>query len=84
MADGVKPLVVLLASAETSPSVLYGLYEVLFSVGAVFPDMTCGEPGPEALAVSIVAAEAAPFRCLSSLARWPCCSRWSSACPQAQ
>jgi transcriptional regulator GlxA family with amidase domain len=59
--------VVLLASAETSPSILYGLYDVLYSVGAVFPDMTCGEPGPESLAVRIVAAEAAPFHCLGAV-----------------
>lgn len=58
-----KPLIALLAAKETSPSVLYGLYDVLYSVGAVYPDMTMGEPGPEALDVRIVAAEAEPFRC---------------------
>ena len=62
-----KPLVALLASQETSPSVLYGLYDVLYSVGAVYPDMTTGEPGPEALNVSIVAAQAGPFRCFGNV-----------------
>ena len=59
-----KPLIALLAAEETSPSVLYGLYDVLYSVGAVYPDMTMGEPGPEALDVRIVAAQAEPFRCI--------------------
>ena len=66
-----KPLVALLAAAETSPSVLYGLYDVLYSVGAVYPDMTLGEPGPEALDVRIVAAEATPFYCLGDVAVEP-------------
>ena len=33
--------------------------------------MTCGEPGPDALDVRIVAAEAAPFHCLGSVAVEP-------------
>ena len=36
---------------RSSPSVLYGLYDVLWSVGAVFPDMTSGEPGDALLDV---------------------------------
>ncbi|MEE8454921.1 MAG: DJ-1/PfpI family protein, partial [Limibaculum sp.] len=71
MVENPKPVVALLAAAETSPSVLYGLYDVLYSVGAVYPDMTCGEPGPDALDVRIVAAEAAPFHCLGSVAVEP-------------
>ena len=71
MVENSKPVVALLAAPETSPSVLYGLYDVLYSVGAVYPDMTCGEPGPEALDVRIVAAEAAPFHCLGSVAVEP-------------
>ncbi|HUF86671.1 MAG TPA: helix-turn-helix domain-containing protein [Thermohalobaculum sp.] len=67
MAEPAKPLICLLASAETSPSVLYGLYDVLYSVGAVFPDMTVGEAGAEALDVRIVAAEAAPFRVIGNV-----------------
>ncbi len=34
-----KPTIVLLAAENTTPSVLYGLYDVLYSVGAVFADM---------------------------------------------
>ncbi len=67
MAERSKPLFALLAAAETSPSVLYGLYDVLYSVGAVWPDMTMGEPGPEALDVRIVAAGAEPFRCTGNV-----------------
>ena len=67
MVENPKPLVALLAAAETSPSVLYGLYDVLYSVGAVYPDMTLGEPGPEALDVRIVAAEGAPFHCIGGV-----------------
>ncbi len=63
MVENSKPLIALLAAAETSPSVLYGLYDVLYSVGSVYPDMTMGAPGPDALDVRIVAAEAEPFRC---------------------
>ena len=62
-----KPVVALLASAETSPSVLYGLYDVLYSAGSVFPDMTLGEPREDALDVRIVAAQAAPFRCAGNV-----------------
>ena len=63
MPETTKPSIILLAAAETSPSVLYGLYDVLYSVGTVFPDMTLGEPGPEALDVRIAAAGAQRFRC---------------------
>ncbi len=67
MAESDKPLIVLLAAPETSPSVLYGLYDVLYSVGAVYPDMTIGEPGPDALDVRIAAAEAKSFRCTGNV-----------------
>jgi len=62
-----KPLIAILAAAETSPSVLYGLYDVLYSVGAVYPDMTIGKPGADALDVRIVAAGSAPFRCAGNV-----------------
>src|SRR5258707_801510 len=62
-----KPVVLLLAAPETSPSVLYGLYDVLFSVGAVFPDMTTGVPGDALLDVKIVAAGIEPFRCVGNV-----------------
>jgi transcriptional regulator GlxA family with amidase domain len=47
--------------------VLYGLYDVLLSVGAVFPDMTTGTPGDAALDVSIVSATGKPFRCFGEI-----------------
>jgi transcriptional regulator GlxA family with amidase domain len=62
-----RPRIALLAAPETSPSVLYGLYEVLVSAGADFPDMTTGEPGNSLLDVSIVAATPEPFRCIGSV-----------------
>ena len=62
-----KPRVALFAAAETSPAILFGLYDVLGSVGAVFPDMTTGQPGDELLDLSIVAAQAAPFRCFGNV-----------------
>jgi transcriptional regulator GlxA family with amidase domain len=62
-----KPLIALLAAPETSPSVLYGFYDVLLSVGAVFPDMTAGTPGDAMLDVRIVAAGAHPFRCFGNI-----------------
>jgi transcriptional regulator GlxA family with amidase domain len=59
--------VALLAAPETSASVLYGLYDVLQSVGAVYPDMTVGAPGDALLDVFIVAATAEPFRCFGNI-----------------
>ncbi|MBI2777788.1 MAG: helix-turn-helix domain-containing protein [Chloroflexi bacterium] len=46
---------------------LYGLFDVLMSVGAVYPDMTTGEPGDALLDVSIVAASHEPFRCFGNI-----------------
>jgi transcriptional regulator GlxA family with amidase domain len=62
-----RPVIALLAAPETSPSVLYGLYDVLASVGAVFADMTIGEPGAALLDVRIVAAGREPFRCFGQI-----------------
>jgi len=62
-----KPRVALFAAPETSPAILFGLYDVLGSVGAVYPDMTTGQPGDELLDVSIVAAETEPFRCFGNV-----------------
>ena len=59
--------IVLLAAENTSPSVLYGLFDVLYSVGAVFPDMTIGEPGPESMDVKIVSFDGLPFRCIGNI-----------------
>ena len=62
-----KPLIALLVAPETSPSVLYGFYDVLLSVGAVYPDMTTGAPGEAMLDVRIVAAADRPFRCFGNV-----------------
>jgi transcriptional regulator GlxA family with amidase domain len=62
-----RPRIALLAAPETSASVLYGLYDVLLSVGPGWPDMTGAEPGEALLDVSIVAATAEPFRCFGGI-----------------
>lgn len=62
-----KPVIALLAAPESSASVLYGLYDVLFSVGAVYPDMVAGAPGQELLEVRIVSADGRPFRCIGNI-----------------
>jgi transcriptional regulator GlxA family with amidase domain len=62
-----RPRIALLAAPETSASVLYGLYDVLLSVGAMWPDMTAAETGEALLDVSIVAAGHEPFRCFGEI-----------------
>lgn len=62
-----KSLITLLAAPETSASVLYGLYDVLQSVGAVYPDMVAGAPGKALLDVRIVSADGRPFRCIGNI-----------------
>lgn len=58
-----RPKVALLVAPTTSAAVLYGLFDVLYSVGTVYPDMVLGAPGSEQLEVRIVSADGAPFRC---------------------
>jgi transcriptional regulator GlxA family with amidase domain len=62
-----KPRVGLFAAPETSPAVLFGLYDVLSTVGAVYPDMTTGVEGDALLDVKIVGADPAPFRCFGNV-----------------
>ncbi len=62
-----KPLIALLAAPETSASVLYGLYDVLLSAGAVYTDMVTGLPGEEMLDVRIVSADGKPFHCIGNI-----------------
>ncbi|MFH7042443.1 GlxA family transcriptional regulator [Paucibacter sp. JuS9] len=62
-----RPRIALLAAPETTPSVLFGLYDVLISVGAVYPDMVGGQVGEALLDVQIVAAVAQPFRCFGNI-----------------
>ncbi len=62
-----KPLIALFAAPETSASVLYGVYDVLQSVGAVYLDMTVGSPGVELLDVRVVSVDGRPFRCIGNI-----------------
>jgi transcriptional regulator GlxA family with amidase domain len=62
-----RPVVTILAAPETSASVLYGLYDILVSVGAVYLDMVTGIPGDELLDVRIVSAEGKPFHCIGNI-----------------
>ena len=67
MTSNKKPLIALLAAPETSASVLYGLYDLLLSAGAVYPDMVNGAPGDEMLDVRIVSADGKPFHCIGNI-----------------
>lgn len=62
-----RPVIALLAAPETSASVLYGLYDVLMSVGAVYSDMVTGIPGDELLEIRIVSADGKPFHCIGNI-----------------
>ena len=62
-----RPRLAILVAPESSASVLYGLYDVLSSVGAMYPDMLTGQAGDSLLDVSIVAATAEPFRCFGNV-----------------
>lgn len=62
-----RPRIALLAAPESSASVLYGLYDVLLSVGPMWPDMTAAATGDAVLDVSIVAATGEPFRCFGGI-----------------
>jgi transcriptional regulator GlxA family with amidase domain len=67
MTHNIKPKIALLAAPETTPSVLFGLYDVLASVGAGYADMTGRPVGEPLLDIRIVAAEAQPFRCFGNI-----------------
>ena len=62
-----QPRIALLVAPETSASVLYGLYDVLLSVGPMWPDMTAADPCDALLEVPIVAASREPFRCFGNI-----------------
>ncbi len=68
------PRVCLLAAAETSPGMLYGLFDVLSTVGAIYPEMTTGVPGEQLLDVKVVAASSDPFRCYGNVMVEPDCA----------
>src|SRR5262245_38348433 len=61
------PRLCLLATPETSPSVLYGLLDVLASAGSVYPEMLEGKSGHQVFDVKIVAATKMPFRCFGNV-----------------
>lgn len=62
-----KPLIALLAAPESTASVVYGLLDVLMSVGPVYPDMVGSSPGESLLDVRIVAATGEHFRCFGNI-----------------
>jgi transcriptional regulator GlxA family with amidase domain len=62
-----RPSIALLVAPESSASVLYGLYDVLTTVGPMWPDMTAAQPGDELLDVRIVAASGEPLRCFGNI-----------------
>ena len=62
-----RPAIALLVAPETSASVLYGLYDVLGTVGPMWPDMTAAQPGDSLLDVRIVAATSDPLRCFGNI-----------------
>jgi len=64
---GKLPRICLLAAAETAPSVLYGLVDVLGSVGTAYREMTTGDTGDALIENRIVAASRKPFRCANGV-----------------
>jgi transcriptional regulator GlxA family with amidase domain len=62
-----RPRILLFAAPETSAAVLYGLYDVLWSVGLAWSDMTSASPGDRLLDVRVVAATGEPFRCVGGV-----------------
>ena len=73
-ATGQRPIILLLASPETSASVLYGLYDVLTTVGAIFPELVKGAPERELLDVRIISADGKPFSCIGDIPVRPHCA----------
>jgi transcriptional regulator GlxA family with amidase domain len=68
------PRICLLASRATSPSTLFGLYDVLSTAGIAFDELVSGRPGPPVLDVRIVAATCEPFRCVWDVLVEPACA----------
>ncbi len=64
---GRRPIILLLASPETSAMVLYGLYDVLTTVGGIYPELVKGTPERELLDVRIVSADGRPFTCVGDI-----------------
>lgn len=64
----------LLALPESTASVLYGLYDVLTSVGVVWPMLTGKAPSPVRFEVRIVGESADSFTCVGGIPVAPHCS----------
>ena len=62
-----KPLICLMASTETTASVLYGLYDVLGNVGPDYEELFGGVIEDPMLEIKIVAHSPDPFVCLSGV-----------------
>ena len=65
--ETLRPKILLLASHATSAMVLYGLYDVLTTVGAVYPELVKGAPERELLDVQIVSDDGKPFSCVGDI-----------------
>ena len=57
----------ILATVDTSPSTLFGLYDVLSSVGVAWENFVNGKPGTPVFDVRIVAASREPFACANEV-----------------
>lgn len=77
------PRICLLASRDTSPSTVFGLYDVLRTAGITFDELFAGQPGTPALEVRIVAASCEPFRCFWTVLVEPACAVDDVAQPDA-
>ena len=64
---GQRPVILLLAAPETSASILYGLFDVLTTVGTIFPELVKGTPERALLDVRIVSADGRPFSCVGDI-----------------
>jgi transcriptional regulator GlxA family with amidase domain len=65
--SGRRPVILLLASPETSALVLYGLFDVLTTVGCIFPELIKGAPERALLDVKIVSSDGRPFSCVGNI-----------------
>ena len=66
-ADVKVPRVCLLATADTSAAVLYGLYDVLSTAGSAYSEYTSGTQRDKLFDVRVVAATGEPFRCFGGV-----------------
>ncbi|HRD75685.1 MAG TPA: helix-turn-helix domain-containing protein [Hyphomicrobiaceae bacterium] len=78
---GRRPTILLLAAPETSASILYGLFDVLTTVGSIFPELVKGAPERALLDVRIVSADGRSFSCVGDIPVRPHCSITDFAAP---